>query len=242
MYSEKTCLDLFNFFIDWNEKNQNRSMRQVLELTSSLISKNEKKELNENLQNSILNKTLSIITHQGAQPLVKPSFKALECFLAKGTISPDNLLFAYKGQIPQSKISGLDWDTFFLAIFEWMDLPDVSPAAGKFLVTLFRELKKKSLKTENQERATASWQRWIKAGLGKYPQALENVKNYLLQPLFRLDRSGSLEFLVDLNTQSTTLNFQNHEADFHALLQLAAIETGKKAGLIEEPSMFSAPF
>ncbi len=248
--SENACLDLFEFYIEWNEKNQNRSMRQVLELVSSLIAQNPDKSISSAIKTSVLQRNLSIITHKAAQPLVKPAFKSLECFLSKGTISTDDLLQSYQTQNPENANSvfeaedgsSLVWDAFFSEVFDWMTLPDVSPAAGKFLVTVFRELRSKSQVSDtNPNNHSISWQRWIRRGLNKDPQALENVKNYLFPPLFKLDRPGSLAFLEDLNKLRSISDFQSQDLDAHALLQLAAIEVGKKSGLIEEPSRNICP-
>lgn len=249
-FSEKSCLDLFNFYVEWNEKNQNRSMRQVLELVSSLIAQNPDKSISGAIKTSILHRNISIITHQAAQPLVKPAFKSLECFLSKGTISTDDLLHSFHTQNPEDANSAFGpedrsisvWDVLFSEVFDWMTLPDVSPAAGKFLVTVFRELRSRSqISDTNPNEHSTSWQRWIRRGLSKNPQALENVKNYLFPPLFKLDRPGSLAFLEDLNKQRSMSNFQSQYLDAHALLQLAAIDVGKKSSLIEEPSRIICP-
>jgi hypothetical protein len=221
-------------------------MRQVVELLSSLIDKNPDQQSKTEVKTSILERSMSILTHQAAQPLVKPAFKALECLLSKRTISTQELIDAYrhKNSGETSPVSAKDttdvdtaWDSLFADVFEWMILADISPAAGKFLVTVFRELRSNpdGVPLTN---LTASWQRWIREGLRKEPEALENVKNYLFPPLFKLDRPGSLLFLEDLNTQSSVWDMKNQEFDAHSLLQLAAIETGKKSGLVEEPSKY----
>jgi hypothetical protein len=240
-FSERTCLSLFNFYIDWNEKNQHRSMRQVVELLSSLVAKNPDQQAGRAVKTTILQKSLSIITHQAAQPLVKPAFKALECLLSKRTICTQELIDAYEQNrtasspsVTKDTESETRWDPFFAEVFEWMTLPDISPAAGKFLVTVFRELRGNSDGVPLKN-FTSSWQRWIREGLSKQPEALENVKNYLFPPLFKLDRPGSLVFLEGLNTQSSVWDMKTREFDAQSLLQLAAIEVGKKSGLIEEP-------
>ena len=248
--SKETCLDLFNFYIEWNEKNQNRSMRQVLELLSSLLSLSQEKEGVCSAKEFIIQRLLSIITHQAAQPLVKPAFKSLECFLGKGTVSTDDLILVYQEKIPLKKSSlGLrvddspsdsPLDSLISEVFGWMTLPDVSPAAGKFLVTLFGELRKVSADADNGSTVhTILWQRWIRRGLSKNPETLENVKNYLFPPLFKLDRPGSISFLKDLSKQKSILELRTEESNAHSLLQLAAIEVGKKIGLVEEPSTLS---
>ncbi|KAI9047970.1 hypothetical protein LZ554_007771 [Drepanopeziza brunnea f. sp. 'monogermtubi'] len=255
MFSEKPCLDLFNFYIEWNEKNQNRSMRQVIELVSTMIAKNSSEEVARSIRSQIIERNISIITHQAALPLVKPAFKSLECLMSKGTIKANDLLDSYSQLVigntknesqdvtMESKTNGLGassveeamWDTFFSVMFDWMTSQDISPAAGKFLVTVFRDLRTVSMNADTGMSNTASWQRWIREGLGKNPEALENVKNYLFTPLFKLDKVGSVAFLEDLNKQSARRDIDSQETNAHSLLQLSAMETGKKAGLVEEP-------
>jgi hypothetical protein len=244
-FSENTSLKMFNFYIEWNEKNQHRSMRQVLEVLNSLISLNPDEDSSDAVTKAILQRVLSIITHQAAQPLVKPAFKSLESFLGKGTISTGALIDCYEKQIAATRPnfdveSGGDsfWDSFMSEVFEWLTLPDISPATGKFLVTLFVKLRNESkrsfIHTTNH---SVLWQRWIRNGLSKNPETLENVKNYLLPHLFKLDRPGSMLFLSDLNSQGQLSGLQIRESNAHSLLHLAAIEVGKKSGLVEEPSM-----
>jgi hypothetical protein len=221
-------------------------MMQVLVLLSSLVARNPDQRTGTAVKTAILQRSMSIITHQASQPLVKPAFKALECLLGKRTISTQELIDAYRyhshtfgSAMSTTEIVGSDaaWDSLFSRVFEWMTLADISPAAGKFLVTVFRELRISS-DGAHSKNSTASWQRWIREGLIKQPDALENVKNYLFPPLFKLDRPGSLVFLEDLNTQSLVWETKNQEFDAQALLQLAAIEVGKKSGLIEETSKY----
>ncbi|KAL2064257.1 hypothetical protein VTL71DRAFT_4751 [Oculimacula yallundae] len=269
IFAEKPCLDLFHFYIEWNEKNQARSMRQVIELISTMIAKNPSFETTSAIKKVIIQRDISIVTHQAAQPLVKPAFKSLESLMGKKTISAQDLIDAYQKKpkrektddeattaddpvqesslaeqstqlLENHKQTGLSteelmWDTFFLEMFEWMTYADISPATGKFLVTVFRDLRTKSEKQDTSTGNTASWQRWIRQGLNKNPEALENVKNYLFPPLFKLDRVGSLSFLDDLSKQNSVGNTEDQGMDTQSLLQLSAMETGKKAGLVEEP-------
>jgi hypothetical protein len=204
------------------------------------------KEVAAPVKDLILERITSIISHRSAQPLVKPAFKSLECFLSKGTISLQNLVEIYDmGSVPQTHTSVtrndelMRWDPFISQIFDWLSLPDVAPAAGKCLVTLFGQLKRYS---EGSKQLVAdhalSWQRWIRNALIKNPNALENVKNYLFPPLFKLDRAGSIAFLEDLNKQRPMSHLQDQELSAHSLLQLAAIDAGKKSGLVEEPSTY----
>jgi hypothetical protein len=247
VFSETTASSLFNFYIEWNEKNQNRSMRQVLELSASLIARNPEKQVSQTVKSEILRKTLSAIARDDAQALVKPSFKSLECFLGKDTISPEELLQAYRIYTSRASTTSSSikmeamapsWDSFILDVFYWLGPADVSPAAGKFLVSLFKKLKisSESAQQDSMEYQSSRWQNWIRSGLLKTPGALENVKNYLFSPLFKIDRPSSLAFLRDLNQQRPMSKLDDREIDAHAMLQLASMEVGQKSGLVEEPS------
>jgi hypothetical protein len=212
-------------------------MRQVLDLISSLITRNPDSEAVASVKSSLLEKILRIIGHQEAQPLVKPAFKCLEYLMGKRTISTETFIKAYGRHRPETPLVSLSdlWDAFIHENFDWMNLPDVSPAAGKFLVTIFKLLRSQSA-DQVSDKAASSWQQWLRRGLSKHPGALENVKNYIFLPLFKLDRAGSLVFLEELNKQSSISDVTVQDLDTHSLLQLAAIEVGKKAGLVEEPS------
>ncbi|CAG8975357.1 hypothetical protein HYALB_00005687 [Hymenoscyphus albidus] len=246
-FSKETSLGLFNFYVEWNEKSQARSMRQVLELISSLLAQNPNTEISSCVKAVIFQQTFPLITREAAHPLVKPSFKSLECLLGKGTVLPEELFSAYElydsrndATNPIEKDSELiiqSWDSFVSVVFYWLGPADVSAAAGKFLVTLLKPLRTNSgVNLSPSLDHSNLWQRWIRDGLAKNPHALENVKNYLFSPLFKLDRQGSLAFLQDLNQKKPISTILSGDIDSHALVQLAAIDAGKKAGLIQEPS------
>jgi len=248
-FSHKTCLDLFNFYVEWNEKNQHRSMRQVLELLASLISLNPDKKASSAIKMEILKRVLSIITHQSAQPFVKLSFKVLECFLSKDTISVRDMTEVYGGNaFLESRMEFKRhlqtfhdpnlWHSFVYAVFEWMSLPDTSPSAGKLLVTLFQKLRVVSMENESSdgEAYTILWQRWIRLGLTRHPDSLDNIKNYLFPSLFKLDKMGSLKFLQNLALESHLEDLKSQESNAQAFLLLSAMEVGKKSGLVDESS------
>lgn len=219
-------------------------MRQVLELLSSNISLSPDKSLSASIKDAILQKVLSVLGHQAAQPLVKPAFKLLDCFIGKGSISTQELVRVYANERAKraSKDANLDtlvlWDSLIASVFDWMSVSDVSPAAGKCLVSIFGQLRKQPVDhlTSLGDHAHL-WQRWIRKGLSINPESLDNVKVYLFIPLFKLDRAGSIAFLKDLNQQKLMSDTAGQDLDAHSLLQLAAMDVGKKAGLVEESSM-----
>lgn len=224
-------------------------MRQVLDLLTSLLSSHPEPAASKSLVRIIVERLLSVISHQASQPLVKPAFKILEHLIGKGTIHIDDLAASRKhstqevvastrsdtGVSPSSTLDGIVSETF-----QWMNLQDVSPSAGKFLVSLFKVSKNATTgdRSDAAKSDTRLWQKWISEGLSKNPDALENVKNYLFPPLFKLDRAGSLVFLQALN-QKGPLDMEGQDMESQSLVQLSAIEVGKKAGLVEDSSIKS---
>jgi hypothetical protein len=253
-FSYSTCLHLFSFYVEWNEKNQHRSMRQVLDLLVKLISQNPKKSIGKEIKHEMLHRLVSNITHESAQAFVKPAFKVLECFLSKSTISVTELLATHadstffkssSGSHAQGTTHTTPRDSFVSAIFDWMSLPDTAPGAGKLLVTFFLVLRKHHLESalDDPDIHTTLWQRWILFGLAKHPECLENVKNYLFPPLFKIDRDGSLDFLRCLAQEADFQHLENQNLDAQTFLFLSAIEAGKKSGLVDESSKYiSDPF
>jgi hypothetical protein len=236
---------MFDFYIEGDEKTQSRQTKQAIELVASLIVHHPEEKIVDSIKESILLRLVSILAHQAAQPLVKSSFRALDLLLSKKAISPEEVIATYEKSIFSKrsaynpKLEGLAiWDLFISDMFDWMTLPNVAPAAGKCLVTLFGQMR--STTSTYISDGTLLWQRWIRNGLDKDSSALENVKNYLFPPLFKLDRSGSIHFLEDLNKQKSISDLKStRELNAHSLLQLSAIEAGKKAGLVAESSMLS---
>lgn len=221
-------------------------MRQIIELVSTLINKNPDRATAKEVKSQILERNLLIITHRGAQPLVKPAFKSSESLLAKGTVSPTDIINSYASlqtlgdQAAENLNSSLEdlWTDFISICFRWMSFPDISPGSGKFLVTVFRDLRLHDQAGDN--RVSYSWQNWIQQGLNRDPEILENVKNYLFPPLFKLDRDGSLRFLQELNGANLNSSSDAAGLDAQALLYLAAIDAGKKSGLVQDASESSS--
>ena len=218
-------------------------MRQVLELLASLITANPNKDISAAFKADALARLVAIIRHQSAQPLVKPAFKVLDYFLTKGTVSVSELFIAYgkscdgesTSYTAEAALSGNNWGPFVQDVFEWMTLPDTASSAGKLLVSLFGVIKKASAQRPIAgESQAAYWQQLIQEGLARYPDSLDNVKNYLFLDLFKVDKSGSLEFLRSLSHGDFSDLESEEQSDSQAALLLSAMEVGKKVGLVHD--------
>ncbi|OHW95084.1 heat repeat protein [Colletotrichum incanum] len=240
-FSEQPSLRLFNFFIKWNETEQHRSMKLVLDLLPSLIRRNPDPAAAEAVKTTVLDTLISIIGPQSTKPLLKSSLKAMDHFASKSVFSVEDIAASYRRTQPscswESDI-GL-WQDFFGQMLDWMTMHYVCPTAGKFIVTIFRALRQRSLKnpqaTGAEQFSVEIWLRWVQAAISKTPSLLEGIKTYVFLPLFKDERKDSVQILEQINSMWSASGSAVAELDTLAQLNLAVLEVGKKVGMVEEP-------
>ncbi|WZH44845.1 putative death-receptor fusion protein-domain-containing protein [Fusarium acuminatum] len=157
-YSKDVILKLFNFYVEWNESDNHRSMKLVLDLLPQLIRRNPDEQAGQATKAAILDNLVSIVTGKSSKPLAKSAIKALDYLLTKDIVTLD-------------------------------------------------EIRSKS------------------------------VKNYIFLPLFKADKTEALGFLKRMNENEAVSAGDEIDLNLTALLQLAALEIGKKVGLVEEPAL-----
>ncbi|WYZ40214.1 hypothetical protein EsH8_IV_000555 [Colletotrichum jinshuiense] len=240
-FSKEPSLGLFNFFIKWNETEQHRSMKLVLELLPSLIRRNPDPAVSEVVKTTILDTLISIIGPQSTKPLVKSSLKAMDYFASKSVFTVEDIAASYRRTQPScswdSEMSL--WQGFFSQMLEWMTMHYVCPTAGKFIVTIFRALRQRSLKEPQaagaEQFSVEIWLRWVQAAISATPSLLEGIKTYVFLPLFKDDRKDSVQILQQINSIWSASDSAVAELDTLAQLNLAVLEVGKKVGMVEEP-------
>lgn len=243
-FTRDTSMRLFDFYIEWNEHDQHRSMRLVLDVLTTTFSRNADPEVGRAIMTTILDTLVSIITRRSTRPLVKSSLHCVVHFLSKQAVTLDDLATTYRRVDPEVRdVATLAlWASLVSVMFSWMDLHYVCPIAGKFIVNIFTGLTNLCASgswPDLDSFGARTWQQWIQDGLRSDMRRLESVKTYVLTPLFSADRRSSLEFLKIYNEQS--LETKDALSGDWALLRLAILEVGKKAGLVDEPGMFTYP-
>ncbi|KAF9875574.1 hypothetical protein CkaCkLH20_06955 [Colletotrichum karsti] len=238
-FSKEPSLSLFNFFIKWNETEQHRSMKLVLELLPSLMRRNPDPAVAELVKTTVLDTLISIIGPQSTKPLLKSSLKAMEFFASK-IFTVEDIAASYRRTQPSCAFESemALWQDFFRQMLDWMTMHYVCPTAGKFIVTIFRALRQRSLKNHQEggadEFSVVAWLRWVQSAIDATPSLLEGVKTYIFLPLFRDDRKDSVQILQQINSSWSASN-SGVELDTLAQLNLAVLEVGKKVGMVEEP-------
>lgn len=211
-------------------------MKLVLDLITQLIRQNPKDETFQSASRSMLDNLVSIVAGHSTKPVVKSAVKTLDYFLAKKLFSLDELKFCYisyrheNGQLDDLET----WELFFTDLFRWMRVANHLQTTGRLIVCVYRLLRQRD-QDEPNGLSMDIWHQWLLSFLADEPSLLEGMKNYIFLPTFKADRAESLRFLQKMNDDEPSTRSNTVDMDFPALLQLAALETGKKVGLVEEP-------
>uniref|UniRef100_A0A0D2XDB7 DUF2428 domain-containing protein n=1 Tax=Fusarium oxysporum (strain Fo5176) TaxID=660025 RepID=A0A0D2XDB7_FUSOF len=238
-YSRDVTIQLFNFYVEWNESDNHRSMKLVLDLLPQLIRRNPDEKAGQETKSTILDNLVLIVTGKSSKPLAKSAIKALDHLLAKDIVTLDEIRSSYVTlqQKDTSKNPLEVWKSFIFELFHWMTLHFVCPTAGRFIVCVYRGLRSQDQRETSGQLSIETWHRWLLEAINEEPSILEPIKNYIFLPLFKADKSEALGFLKRMNEHEAVS--AGHEIDINlpALLQLAALEIGKKVGLVEEPAL-----
>ena len=235
-YSHETTLKLFNFYVEWNESDQHRSMALVLDLIIQLHRRNSDSKVTSATKDEMLGNLMSIVTGRSTTPAVKSAIKTLDLFLAKGIFTVAELKASYC--LIRQEANGCDdsevWKLFLADICTWMHYHFVCPMAGRLIVRVYLCLKQKDF-AESAEPTIELWQPWLLNLLQQGSSLRESVKNYIVLPLFKADRKEALSLLRKINTQSPDADSSKADLNRNDLVRLLALETGKRIGLVEEP-------
>ncbi|KAK8114995.1 hypothetical protein PG999_007064 [Apiospora kogelbergensis] len=232
-FAEKTSIDLFDFFIEWNEQDQHRAMRVVLDVLNVAITKNPDPVLGGAIKSRILTDTVEMMTLQSTRPAVKSAMTALDHFLNKKLLYLPAVLEIYQDVHRNDLSSVVSWETFIAKIFEWMELQYVWPIAGKLLVTIFTCPWDEAGDLRFHPDA---WHRFLRLGLALNVEYLEVVKLYVLMPIFKSDHNQAMKYLNLLSSLQSLTSEDHNELSLDSILWLATLEAGKKVGAVGEPN------
>ncbi|KAJ4420130.1 hypothetical protein N0V82_004577 [Gnomoniopsis sp. IMI 355080] len=243
-FREETTKDLFNYYLEWNEKDAHRSMRLALDLVSTLMLQNPDHQVQLSLKAEFLAILVSIVARKSMRPVVKSCMSSLTQFLTKGVFNLNDIVRQYvslRRDLAENPTITI-WQSWVAEIFKWMELHYICPVAGKLLVVTFSILSSEASSTDtgSAEFNVRVLRIWLETALSADPDILESVKNYVFAPMFKSDRRLSFSLLEELNTSRPGDKAISPDANATALLHLAALEVGKKASIVDEPSLTGA--
>lgn len=242
-FNRDVALQLFDFYVEWSESDNHRSMRLALGLLPQLVKRNPDQEAAQATKKFLVNTLVAIVAGKSDKPVAKSAIKALDHLLTKTTVTLDEVRASYAALQPEELAASGEmrvWRGFFVELFRWMRLHVVCPAAGRFIVVLYRALRQRPSLGGSAQLTVEMWHGWLIDVLEEDASILESVTNYVFLALFKADRQEASTFLRRMNDFEGLSASSGSDLDTRTLLQLAALETGKKVGLVEEPGMLLA--
>ncbi|KAL2201234.1 putative death-receptor fusion protein-domain-containing protein [Corynascus similis CBS 632.67] len=206
-FAESLSKKLFHFYLEWYEHDPHRALRLVLDVLVASSASNPCPEAGRVVKSHILETLVSIITGKSAQQLTKSGLQCLDHFLNKRVLKLADIALEYKKVEPSVA-----------------DLPSLSTATLDETAADYVGF------------TLDIWKQWLQDALAQNPDLLEDIKNYVLAPMFKTDKDSSLKLLELFSRSQPLTTFENDLTDQRLLLQLAALELGKKHGMVEEPS------
>lgn len=237
-FTEPVSTKLFHFYLEWYEHDPHRALRLILDVLVASATINSNPETGKAVKEHILRTIVEIVTRKSAMQLTKSGLQCLDHFLNKKVLSLDDVARKYRevdasvADLPHLSL----WKSFVFELFSWMELPYVCPHAGKCLVHIFKGLTSQAAAQESEKFTVEVWKTWLQEAVAQRPAVLEDIKNYVLVPIFKTDKVESLKLLEAFNRSEIPVGSTQDLTDLTLLLQLATLETGKRFGLVEEPS------
>ncbi|KKF95395.1 putative protein.07 [Ceratocystis platani] len=240
IFSKRVCLNVYSNYMAWSSEDNDRSLRHVLDLVNFVIANNPDKEIATAVQGTIAESLVHAMLRQSTKPVVKASMKLQTLLISKGSLDLEYISDAY------AKTAGLDshmnhcqvWCKYISEVLQWMGQQFICQVAGKLIATVYISIRSASKEDGSLESTPFSMQTWrhlLTSSLGSDPSFVVAIMNYIFLPLFKAERSDSLLFLEEMNRSHEEGLATTADLDSTALLQLAALQVGKKAGLVEEP-------
>ncbi|KAL1839076.1 hypothetical protein VTJ49DRAFT_1877 [Mycothermus thermophilus] len=232
--TETLSKQLFHFYLEWYEHDPHRALRQVLDILVVIAASNPSPETGKAVKEHILETLIAIVARKSVQQLTKSGLQCLDYLLNKRVVDLADIAPKYTGLEPslagQPELSL--WKSFTSHLFSWMQFAHVSPLAGKCLVHVFRGLMTAS---DTVGFNLDVWWQWLQDALARDPELLEDLKHYVLGPIFKVDKNTALKLLHRSNQNQPLSTIGQELNDYDLLLQLATLELGKKYGMVGEP-------
>ena len=240
-FTGEVARQLFDFYLEWYEHDPHRSMKLVLDLLVISLTRNPSPETVSSLREVILQTLVEVITRRSTRTLIKSSLQMYSHFLAKRVIKLGDVARVYRTMEPSiSTVSDLElWASFVLQLLSWMKFPYICPLVGKSANLILQDLSRSD--TPLAGFTIETWQKWLRSAVVHNPEILEDMKTYVLMPLFEKDKSASVTLLKILNQEEPTVALGTDAVnDPELIFRLSALELGKKTGLVDEPGAYPA--
>ncbi|RDA89725.1 hypothetical protein CP533_6846, partial [Ophiocordyceps camponoti-saundersi (nom. inval.)] len=228
-FSKSVTLDLFHFYVDWDESDRHRSVKLLLDLIAQSLMKNPDRDEGAQTKQCIVDSLITTVTGRSVKPAAKSAMTCLDYLIKSHTITLSDMFSSYSTHRKElTQLNDCDvWRQCITDLFRWIRLHFVSLSAGRLVVSIYRCWRQDNSQTLEVP-SVETWFGWLVEFTSKDPTLIDPIKNHILFPLFRDDRLEGLRFLDKVNEA-----FSAHHHIDNTVFYLAALESGTRAGLVE---------
>lgn len=243
-------LRLFNIYLQRSDDAKGKSMRQMLLLLTSVITKNQSTRASE-LRLQAAATFVDIICDRQDRIKVKPALQGLAHFLLRDVVSIAQLLEIYGAQSTSNEQTGKSTpQTLFRVFLIWVVHHDTSLSAGHLVKNFLIQARRLPEYTKQNDSIAVSplWIEPVVQMLQQWPDRLRefkanvfphcfmpNIDEYL-RLLSYLDFESHVQFKgelpQDLKTRRSQVSGLPKSEEFKILL--AALETGKELTIVRD--------
>jgi len=243
---------LFNIYLERSDDAKTKSVRQVLLVLTSVLSKSGSPRSLE-LQRRAATTFLDIICRRQDRLKVKPALQGLAHFLQKDVTELPQLLDIYQNLLDHQsdqKEKSLIAQSLFDAFLAWIVHHDTSLSAGHLLKNYLAQLRRSPVlgTSRNEQKQSPIWLRPVVDCLRRWPDRMQEFKTHVFPHCFLPDLNEFLRLLAFLNFErhvewrrplpaqlksadGCTNGLDNYE-EFRVIL--ASIEKGKELGIVKD--------
>jgi hypothetical protein len=255
-YARETILDdsiwlrLFNIYLQRSDDAKGKSMRQMLLLLTSVITKNQSTRASE-LRLQAAATFMDIICDRQDRIKVKPALQGLAHFLLRDVVSITQLLQIYSTQSASTGQSGTPSpQILFKAFLTWVVHHDTSLSAGHLIKNFLLQARKLPEYTTRSDNTiiTPLWIEPVVQMLHQWPDRLREFKANVFPHCFLPNIDEYLCFLSYLrfsvhvqsrgNLPQALRTYESHnnalERSEEFKILLAALETGKELTIVRD--------
>ncbi len=210
----------FDVYLTRSETNKSKPMRHLLSTLAKIAFHYPTASERVFLIRYAVSSAILTIIGDIESSSIKAAVQALEYFLNKHMINASQLVFMLteKRELGKFDMTAEDihsdrilnasdaecvksMEDFVFSIFQWVQYPDLAPATGRLISSLFLSLQRHLVENKSEgcnDLALPLWLPPIKKALNEEPELLEGLAKHILPGLLRLSPAGTQAFLDTL--------------------------------------------
>jgi hypothetical protein len=231
-HSKHTIWTLYEYYMNWNEHDQHRGMASVLDVVKNTTLGIADSDLQAEILVTLMTDAMRTVLRRSNRSSIKSALTFVAYFLDARVIFLCEVLATYSLVSRQPPDHTVSWSEFASHLFVWMGQDNITRSAAKLLVAGFSCSKSPD---DSSRLSVDDWYDLLQQGLAFDIDLLEAIKLHVLMPLYDMNKPAAYEFITLLSKRINLETLNHASPDLDTTMWLAALEIGRKKGMVSEP-------